>query len=50
MKTIHRLVPLAGGEHAPLEMVMATHSGMATEDFEKVVSDWLATGKHPEWT
>jgi hypothetical protein len=38
---------LAGGEHAILEIVMATHAGMPTEDFEKIVKDWIATAKHP---
>ena len=38
---------LAGGEHALLEMVMATHAGLTTEEFEKAVTDWLATAKHP---
>jgi hypothetical protein len=38
---------LAGGEHALLEMVMATHAGMTTEEFEQIVKDWLATEKHP---
>jgi hypothetical protein len=38
---------LAGGEHAILEIVMATHAGMTTEEFEKVVKDWLATARHP---
>jgi hypothetical protein len=39
---------LAGGEHALLEMVMATHAGMTTEEFEKIVTDWIATAKHPK--
>jgi phosphoglycolate phosphatase-like HAD superfamily hydrolase len=39
---------LAGGERALLEMVMATHAGMTTEEFEKSVIDWLATAKHPK--
>jgi len=39
---------LAGGEHALLEMVMATHAGLTTEEFEKAVTDWLATAKHPK--
>jgi len=30
---------LAGGEHAILEIVMATHAGMTTEEFEKIVKD-----------
>lgn len=38
---------LAGGEHAILEIVMATHAGMTTEEFEKVVKDWITTAKHP---
>jgi len=38
---------LAGGEAALIKMAMATHAGMTTEDFEKIVSDWLATAKHP---
>jgi phosphoglycolate phosphatase-like HAD superfamily hydrolase len=38
---------LAGGEHAIIELVMATHAGMTTDEFEKVVKDWLATAKHP---
>jgi len=38
---------LAGGEHALLEMAMATHAGMTTDEFEKIVQDWIATAKHP---
>ena len=38
---------LAGGEHAILEIVMATHAGMTTEEFEEIVKDWLATARHP---
>jgi len=38
---------LAGGEHALLEMVMATHAGTTTEEFGQVVKDWLATARHP---
>ena len=39
---------LAGGEHAMLEIVMATHPGMTTVEFEKIVKDWLTTAKHPQ--
>jgi phosphoglycolate phosphatase-like HAD superfamily hydrolase len=39
---------LAGGEKALLEMVMATHAGMTNEEFEKSVTDWLATARHPK--
>jgi hypothetical protein len=38
---------LAGGEKALLEIMMASHAGMTTDDFEKIVEDWLATAKHP---
>jgi len=38
---------LAGGERALLEMVMATHAGMTTEEFEQIVKDWIASAKHP---
>jgi len=38
---------LAGGEHALLEMAMATHAGMTTAEFEKIVTDWITTAKHP---
>lgn len=37
----------AAGEHGLLEMVMATHAGMTTEEFETVVKEWLETAKHP---
>jgi hypothetical protein len=39
---------LAGGEHALLELAMATHAGMTTVEFEKIVKDWIATAKHPK--
>jgi phosphoglycolate phosphatase-like HAD superfamily hydrolase len=38
---------LAGGEKSIAEIVMATHAGMSTEEFEKIVKDWIATAKHP---
>jgi haloacid dehalogenase-like hydrolase len=39
---------LAGGDHALLELLMATHAGMTTVEFEQIVKDWLATAKHPK--
>jgi hypothetical protein len=39
---------LAGGEHALVEMVMATHAGMTTEEFERTVRDWISTARHPQ--
>ncbi len=37
------------GEHGLLEIVMATHSGMSSEEFEEEVRNWLATAKHPRF-
>ncbi len=39
---------LAGGEKALMEIVAVTHSNMTTEEFEKIVKDWIATAKHPK--
>ncbi len=39
---------LAGGDHAILEVVMATHAGMTTLEFQQIVKDWIATAKHPK--
>ncbi len=39
---------LAGGDKAILEIVMATHAGMTTEEFEQTVKDWLGSAKHPK--
>ena len=39
---------LAGGERAILELFMATHAGMTTDEFEKIAKDWIATAKHPK--
>ena len=38
----------AGGEHAILELVMASHAGNTGEEFEAIVKDWLATARHPQ--
>ena len=35
-----------GGEHALLELIMATHAGMTTDEFSQTVRDWLATARH----
>jgi phosphoserine phosphatase len=39
---------LAGGERALLELVMVTHAGMTTVEFEQIVKDWIAAAKHPK--
>src|SRR5215470_13187388 len=38
---------VAGGEHAFVEIVAATHAGMTTVEFDRIVKDWLATARHP---
>ena len=39
---------LAGGEHAITQIVMTTHSGMTTEEFDQIVRDWIASAEHPK--
>jgi len=39
---------LAGGEPAIAKIVMATHAGMTTGEFEQIVLDWIATARHPK--
>jgi phosphoglycolate phosphatase-like HAD superfamily hydrolase len=39
---------LAGGEGALVEMAMATHAGMTSEEFDRIVTDWIATARHPK--
>ncbi len=39
---------LAGGEHGLVEMAMATHAGMTTKEFDSIVSNWIATARHPK--
>ncbi len=39
---------LAGGEHAFLQIVAGTHSGMTSEEFDRIVKEWLAAAKHPK--
>jgi phosphoglycolate phosphatase-like HAD superfamily hydrolase len=40
---------LAGGEHALLEIVHASHAGMTTEEFERIVAGWLRSARHPKF-
>lgn len=37
----------AAGERGLMELLLATHAGMTSDEFEKVVKDWIATAKHP---
>ncbi len=40
---------LAGGEPAIAKIIMVTHAGMTTTEFEKIVTDWIATAEHPKF-
>lgn len=35
------------GEKGLLQIVMATHAGTTTDEFENLVTDWIATAQHP---
>jgi haloacid dehalogenase-like hydrolase len=37
------------GEHGMAELVMATHAGMTTEEFQKIVIDWFAAARDPRF-
>lgn len=39
----------SSGEKGLLELIMATHAGMTTTEFEQTVKDWLAAAKHPRF-
>jgi phosphoserine phosphatase len=39
----------ASGMKGLMKILMATHSGMTADEFEKTVTDWLATHKQPKF-
>ena len=39
----------ASGEKGLLTLIMATHAGMAPEEFQTIVRDWLAAARHPKF-
>ena len=39
---------LSGGEKALVQLVMASHAGMTSEEFQSAVNEWLQTAKHPK--
>jgi hypothetical protein len=39
---------LGQGEHAIVEILATTHSGMSTDEFNPIVKDWLKTARHPK--
>jgi phosphoglycolate phosphatase-like HAD superfamily hydrolase len=40
---------VASGEKGLLEIMMATHAGMTTGEFDAIVKDWMATARHPRF-
>jgi len=44
MKTL-----IESGERGLVEMIMVTHAGMTTDEFSKIVTDWLAAARHPRF-
>jgi len=42
MKTLAK-----GGEEALIKLIMETHSGNTTEEFNQDVKNWISTAKHP---
>jgi phosphoglycolate phosphatase-like HAD superfamily hydrolase len=39
----------AGGMRAVVELAMITHSGTTTDEFSKIVQDWLEGARHPKF-
>jgi len=39
---------LAAGEPAIFKIIVATHTGITTEEFHEIVTDWITTAKHPK--
>lgn len=39
----------ATGEKGLVQLIAATHSGMTVSQFQQMVSDWLATARHPKF-
>lgn len=39
---------MSGGEHALLQLVAASHTGLSTEEFNQSVKEWLKTATHPK--
>ena len=45
----NRAALAAMGEKGVLEIMVATHAGLTTEEFRQAVLDWLATARHPRF-
>jgi hypothetical protein len=37
----------AGGERGLMQLVMVTHAGMTSDEFTRIVKEWLAGARHP---
>ena len=37
------------GERGLVELIMVTHAGMTTDEFSKIVTDWLAAARDPRF-
>jgi len=44
METLHKY-----GEEGLIELLMETHSGMTTEQFESIANAWLSIARHPRY-
>jgi len=40
---------LASGEKGIFQVLAATHTGMTTDDFNRIAKEWFATAKHPRF-
>jgi len=40
---------IASGEHGLMQLLMASHAGMSTDEFAQIVSDWLGKARHPRF-
>ena len=40
---------LSGGEAGLMKIMAATHAGMTSEEFQKTVTNWIATARHPRF-
>jgi hypothetical protein len=39
----------ASGEKGILELIAATHTGMTTDEFAQIASDWITAARHPRF-
>jgi hypothetical protein len=40
---------LASGEKGLMKIMAASHAGMTTDEFARIVADWIATARHPRF-